>query len=173
MQSEFGASDVAEPHTSPIHIPAPDEVPSSMSSQETSQNASRKKEPLFLTDEQQADMIDWLKDNAIIYNKRLWEYRNTEKKNKLWCDKAKELGVDPLNLQIWVDSMRSRYGRLTQTKSGQRAKEKFSFLKDHIARQTSRHGVILSTCFFSYSYKIYICCIYVSTYVCMYVCGNH
>ncbi len=157
MQSEFGGSDVADPPTSPtgtttsIPIPAPDEVPSSMPSQEASQKASRKKEPLFLTDEQQADVIDWLKENTIIYNKRLREYRNTENQNKLWAGKDKELGVDPIKLQTWVDSMRSRYGILTQTKSGQGAKdnteraawilEKFSFLKDHITRQTSRHGV--------------------------------
>ncbi len=79
MQSELDGSDVAEPPISPIHIPTPDDVPSSMPIQEASQKASRKKEPLFLSDEQQADVIDWLKDNTIIYDKRLREYRNTEK----------------------------------------------------------------------------------------------
>ncbi len=52
-------------HTStptPIPIPAP-ELPSSMPSHEVSQK-TRKKEPLFLTDEQQADVIDWLKENT-------------------------------------------------------------------------------------------------------------
>ncbi len=33
---------------------------------------------------------------------------------KLWADKAKELGVDPIKLQTWVDSIRSRYGRPSQ-----------------------------------------------------------
>ncbi len=61
MHSEFGGSNAAEPPISPIDIPAPDDVPSSMPSQEASQKAS-KKEPLFLCDEQQADVIDWLKD---------------------------------------------------------------------------------------------------------------
>ncbi len=42
---------------------------------------------MFLTDEQQADVIDWLKENTIIYNKYLREYMNTEKKNKLCADK--------------------------------------------------------------------------------------
>ncbi len=66
--------------------------------------------------------------------------------------------MDLIKLQTWVESMRSRYGRLTQTKSEQGAKEnteraawileKFNFLKDHIACQTSRHGVSVSTCFF-------------------------
>ncbi len=123
MQSEFGGRDVAEPPTSPMHIPAPDDVPSSMPSQEASQKASQKNEPLFCSDEKQADVIDWLKDNTIIYNKRRWEYRNTDKQIKLSGDKAKELGVDPLKLQTWVDSMRSRYGRLTQTKAVQGVKE--------------------------------------------------
>ncbi len=70
MQSEFGGNDVAEPPISPIHIPPPDDVPSSIPCQEASQKASKKKEPLFLSDEQQADVIDWLKDNAIIYNSK-------------------------------------------------------------------------------------------------------
>ncbi len=99
------------PTPTPIPIPAP-ELPASMPSQEASQKI-RKKEQLFLTDEQQADVMDWLKENIIIYNKHLSEYQNTEKKNKLWADKAKELGVDPIKLQTWVDSMRSQYGRLT------------------------------------------------------------
>ncbi len=65
------------------------------------------------------------------------------------------MGVDAVKLQTWMDSLRSRYGRLTHTKSGQGMTEhteqevwildKFSFLKDHIARQTSRHGVSVST----------------------------
>ncbi len=75
---------------------------------------------------------------------------------------VKELDVDPIKFQTWVDSMMFQYGRLTQTKSGQGAKdntereawilEKFCFLKDHIACQTSRHGVSVSTCFFSNYY---------------------
>ncbi len=75
--------DVADPPTSRTRTPIPaPELPSSMPSQEVSQKASRELEPLVLTDEQQADVIDWLKENTIVYNKRLREYRNTEKKNK-------------------------------------------------------------------------------------------
>ncbi len=63
IQSDFGGSDVADPPTSPTRtrtpIPAP-ELPSPMPSQEASQQACRKKLPLFLTEEQQADVIDWL-----------------------------------------------------------------------------------------------------------------
>ncbi len=76
--------------------------------------------------------------------------------------------------------MKSGYGRLTQTKSGQEAKEnteraawileKFSFLKEHIARQISHHCVSVSTCFFSNCYIIYTCYMYVCMYVCMCVC---
>ncbi len=131
MQSEFGGSDVADPPTSPtgittpIPIPAPDEVPSSIHSQEASQKDNRKKEPLFLTDEQQADVIDWQKENTIIYNKGVREYRNTEKKKKLWADKAKELGgalssfkpgwtVWGSNMADWLRPSQDRKRRITQ-----------------------------------------------------------
>ena len=122
--------------------------------EEAGKKKSKKKDALYLTDEQQDDIIQWLQDNPIVYNRRLREYRNTEKKHKLWEDKAREMDVDPLRLQTWVDSMRTRFGRLTHTKSGQAAKEhteretwileKFSFLSEHFARQTSRHGVSVS-----------------------------
>ncbi len=62
MQSEFGGSDVAEPPISPIPIPAHDDVPSSMTSQEASQKNRKKKEPLFLSDKQQADVIDFVEE---------------------------------------------------------------------------------------------------------------
>ena len=125
----------------------------------------KKKDPLYITDDQADDIIQWLKEHPCIYNKGLRDYRDTAKKSKLWQDKAKDLGLDPLRLQTWVDSMRSRFGRLTQTKSGQGAKEhteretwilqKFSFFAAHIARQTSRHGVGVSP-FYTYCISLTI-----------------
>ncbi len=139
LPSDVGDSGVGDIPASPIIPPSQDIAPSMSYSQEASQR-SKKSEALFLTGAQQEDVIDWIRS-----------YRNSDKKRKLWADKAKAMDVDAVKLQTWM----SRYGRLIQTKSGQGVKEhterevwildKFSFLKDHIARQTSRHGVSVST----------------------------
>ncbi len=146
-------SEVEELPAFPIIPPSQDIAPSMSSSKETSQR-SKKGEALFLTDALQEDVIDWMREQAIIY-KSLRDYWNSDKKRKLWADKAKAMRVDDHKLQTRMDSLKSRYGRLTQTKSGQGVKEhterevwlldKFSFLKSHIAHQTSRHGVSVST----------------------------
>lgn len=54
-------------------------------------------------------------------------------------------------LRRWYDSMRTRFGKLTLTKSGQGANERtdrdrwildtFSFLSKHIVRVSTKHGV--------------------------------
>ncbi len=154
LPSEVGDSEVGDITASTIIPHSQNIAPSKFSSQEASQR-SKKGEALFLTDAQQEDVIDWMREQVIIYNKSLRDYRNSEKKRKLWADKAKAMCADAAKLQTWMDSLRSRYGRLIQTKSGEGVKEyterevwildKYSFLKDHNACQTYCHGVSVST----------------------------
>ena len=59
-----------------------------------------------------------------------------------------------VDLKIWFKGMRTRYGKLTSKKSGDRAKEhtdrdtwilrSFSFLDDHISRVSSRQSCNVS-----------------------------
>ncbi len=57
----------------------------------------RKNKPYFystLTEAQKEEVIDWLKDEPFIYAKRLTDYKDSQKKKKLWEDKAADMGVE-------------------------------------------------------------------------------
>ena len=118
----------------------------------------RRRDPLTLSDKNEDDVIEWLKQNPCLYDKTLKEYRNVSKKAKLWADKEKELDIEPNRLSIWVDSKRTQYGKLTSNKpSGGPATrltqrdewiiERFAFMKVHISRHASRHVQSVSTNF--------------------------
>ena len=117
-------------------------------SQPPVEKRKKKKKPLTLNSEQEEDFINWLKEHPELYDKGKKEYRDVEKKNKLWEDKAAAMEVNVSDLRTWFDSMRTRYGKLTQTKSGQGAKvltyrdkwvlTNFDFLKGHIHRMVGR-----------------------------------
>ena len=46
-----------------------------------------------LTDEQEEAMADWLKDNAVLYNKGKKEYRDVDKKDALWASQGRVMGI--------------------------------------------------------------------------------
>ena len=48
---------------------------------------------IVLTTEQEEDLVDWLKDHPIFYNKKLNAYKDTEKRNRLLETKAKQLHI--------------------------------------------------------------------------------
>ena len=76
------------------------------------------------------------------------EFKDVSKKNKIWAQKSTEFGVDVAILKTWVDSMRTRLGKLTRPKSGDAPIEhterdywiidKFDFLTKHIPRMPRR-----------------------------------
>ena len=95
-----------------------------------------------LTPAQEEELVEWYRENAYLWNKRL-------KKYKLKCDKitekerkAAELGITIQRLDTWLDTMRTRFRKLIIRKSGQGQKvytereqwiiRSFGFLKDHL-----------------------------------------
>lgn len=108
-----------------------------------------------LTDEEEEVMALWIRENECLYNKKLNAYKDTQKKNKLWDEQAKEMNKDMDMLQIWYRSLRTRYGRLLKKTSGDGAAEfterdqwilaQFAFLRAHIYDVKKRTTVSVST----------------------------
>ncbi len=145
--------------------PPPSE-PADSSHEETSpaESASRDTSPLpkakkakKTTDLNLAEeeaIAEWIRINDCLYNKKLNSYKDKPRKDKLWDDKAAEMGKTSETLQIWYRSLRTRYGRLLKKKSGQGATElterdewvlaQFAFLKTHIYKVQRRTVVNVS-----------------------------
>lgn len=131
----------------------------SQPAKKTSQAARRKKKEtravhLNLTDEQETDLADWLKDTPYLYTKGSRSFRNSGTKTVAWDKKAKLMNVDSEELFTWYKSIRTRVGKLTGDKSGQAPVilsdrdqfilNTFRFLSDHIVRVPSRVAVSVS-----------------------------
>ncbi|CAL8370622.1 unnamed protein product [Boreogadus saida] len=142
------------PPSPPPPSPPPASPPSSESEQpEATHKADvptikrRREKPVYLTDDQQQLLADWLKDHPEIYTKGCRDFKNTERKKRRWEDMAKDLGVTYEELIRWYQSTRTRVGKLLHTVSGQEVDMSktdrylvatFRFLLDHIVRQPTR-----------------------------------
>ena len=58
---------------------------------QTKRKRQKKTEAYPFSVEQENDIGEWYRDNEILYNKRHQDFKNTEKKNKLFEDKAASL----------------------------------------------------------------------------------
>ena len=47
----------------------------------------------MLSDDVEDDLIEWVKQTPCLYNKGLKDYRDAQKRNRLWHEKAEELGM--------------------------------------------------------------------------------
>ena len=117
----------------------------------------RREKPVYLTDDQQQLLADWLKDHPEIYTKGSRDFKNTERKKRRWEDMAKDLGVSYEELIRWYQSTRTWVGKLLHTVSGQEVDMSktdrdrylvatFRFHLDHIVRQPTRvsHSVSIT-----------------------------
>ena len=148
---------VPEPEQPQPH-PAGDDLPD-ITPVPAAARKKRRNKPYYyatLTEAQKEEVIDWLKDNPSIYSKRMTDYKDSQNKEKLWEDKAADMGVEVAALKTFYKSNRTQMSRLKKTvgKSGEGAEtvedlsatdkwvwEKFSFLKDHIETVERRNVV--------------------------------
>ena len=133
-------------------------------SEVTVQDKRRKKVCNF-SDQEEDELVDWVRDHPILYVRTMKEYKDSGKNKLLWEGKAKQLGVDLTVLLTWYKSLRTRLGKLTFKKSGEGSAEKtdrdkwildrFDFLKKHIHRVRGRVGASVSTHFQVHYYYAY------------------
>lgn len=139
------------------------------SDEEESQGKKKRKkrgETVSLTEEQEMNVIEWLKDKEqrFLFDKHERDYIDTSKKQKKWEEKATEMEIPLEKLMTWYESIRTRYGKLTkevdkEAKSGAGAPKRktaraewilsnLAFLKEHINRQPSRQSCSVSNQFY-------------------------
>ena len=107
----------------------------------------RNERPLVtLTDreEQEQAIMEYLKDNPILYNRKMKEYKDKSKCDACLEVMAKRIGISTDDIKKWFRSMHTVYGKVTTTKSVQAqaeltdrqkwVKSSFLFLGSFIAR---------------------------------------
>ncbi|XP_032880831.1 uncharacterized protein LOC116975622 isoform X2 [Amblyraja radiata] len=113
----------------------------------------RKVLPFTFSRQQEGELVEWYRQNTILYDKEHEDYRMREKKNKLFQEKAKEYPDCSYDqLCQWIKNQRTIYGKLTimGTKTGTAGKkftkrqqwihDKWSFMKPHIVRVERRRS---------------------------------
>ena len=106
---------------------------------------------IFLSDSDEEAIMEFVKQHKELYDKTNNSFKDTQKKEGLWEQLAATRNLPVKAVKNWFNTQRTRYGKLTQTKSGQGAEKsterqtclKDSFLRGHIRRK----GVSKSSAF--------------------------
>ena len=108
---------------------------------------------IFLSNSDEESIMDFVKQHEELFEKTHVKFKDKQKKERLWetitVTASRNLPVS--TLKKWVETQRTRYGKLTQTKSGQAAaknakrqtwlKDSFSFLGGHIRRKGASNSL--------------------------------
>ena len=76
-----------------------------------------KKPPVLFSAEQEQKLVDFLRDNEILYNKRLMDYKDRSKREAVWAKFCEQNNLDAC--QKWFQSQRTLFEKVTHIKSGQ------------------------------------------------------
>ena len=151
----------------PLQVESEDESVGQSDGGTASQPAEKKQRKFHapLTDDEEEQMIDWLRDHPELYNRKLKSYKDIRAKEAHWMDIAAILGRDVHYLKTWYQSIRTRFGRLRKKKSGDGAADPtdrdawilrcLDFLAPHIVEVRSRAAVSVSKHYFHYKSRIF------------------
>ena len=100
---------------------------------------------IFLVDSDEEAIADFIKQHKELYDKTHDKFKDKHRKEGLWERLAASRNLSVNTVKKWFETQCTRYGKLTQTKSGQAAaknpkrqtwlKDCFSFLRGHIRRK--------------------------------------
>ena len=78
---------------------------------------------IFLNDSDEEAIVEFVKQHKELYGKTNNSFKNKEKKERLWKQLAATRNLPVKTVKKWFETQRTRYGKLTQTKSGQAAEK--------------------------------------------------
>ena len=100
---------------------------------------------IFLSDSDEEANVEFIKQHEELYDKTNDKFKDKQRKYGLWERLAASRNLSVNTVKKWFETQHTRYGKLTQTKSGQAAeksterqtwlKDSFSFLRGHIRRK--------------------------------------
>lgn len=94
------------------------------------QKEKKARQSFTLTDEHEAIMFEWLRENECLWKRGHKKFKDTKKKEALWDEHAERLGYTRAHLQGWWRGMHTWYVKLHKLKSGQAVKEHTDREKD-------------------------------------------
>ena len=99
---------------------------------------------IFLSDSDEEAIVEFVKEHEELYDKTNDKFKDKQRKEGLWERLAASRNLSVNTVKKWFETQYTRYGKLTQMKSGQAAeksierqtwlKDSFSFLRGHIRR---------------------------------------
>ena len=96
------------------------------------------------TDSQENAIVEFVKEHPVLYDKEHGRFHDRHRKEALWAEISAELKLQPFDVRRWLESQRTRHGKLSKLQSGQAPRDmtkrqswvyqKMGFLKTHIRR---------------------------------------
>ena len=87
--------------------PEEDEGDDKATQASTCASARKKRKPNVVIDEAtNKDIIEWLRDNPLLYSKGMKDYKDTQKE-RIWSRKADDLKMDVSQLKTWYKSLQA------------------------------------------------------------------
>ena len=78
---------------------------------------------IFLSNSDEEAIVEFIKQHEELYDKTNDSFKDKEKKERLWEQLTATRNVPVKTVKKWFDTQHTRYGKLTQTKSGQAAEK--------------------------------------------------
>ena len=88
---------------------------------------------IYLSDSYKKAIVEFVKQHKELCDKTSDSFKDKQKKERLWESPAATKNLPVKTMKKWFETHRTRYGKLTQTKSGQAAEkstERQTWLKD-------------------------------------------
>ena len=88
---------------------------------------------IFQSDSDKEAIVEFVKQHEKLYDKTNDSFKDKQKKERLWEQLAATRNLPVKTVKKWFETQCTRYGKLTQTKSGQAAEkstERQTWLKD-------------------------------------------